>query len=106
MNRDEIKEYFSLLSTLMEENDLFNKPGSIFNMDESGLQLNSRPGAVVAEKGSKTVPVVTSSEKGETITILACCNAEGMFLPPFVVMKGVNKKKEWEDNMLIYFLNG
>lgn len=99
MNRDEIKEYFNLLSTLMEENDLVNKPGSIFNMDESGLQLNSRPGIVVAEKGSKTVPVVTSSEKGETITVLACCNAEGMFLPPFVVMKGVNKKKEWEDNM-------
>lgn len=99
MNRDEVKEYFNLLSTLMEENDLLNKPGSIFNMDESGLQLNSRPGAVVAEKGSKTVPVITSSEKGETITVLACCNAEGMFLPPYVVMKGVNKKKEWEDNM-------
>lgn len=52
MNRAEVQQYFNLLQTLLEEHVLFNKPGSIFNMDESGLQLNSRPGAVVAEKGS------------------------------------------------------
>lgn len=93
MNRAEVQQYFNLLQTLLEEHVLFNKPGSILNMDESGLQLNSRPGAVVAEKGSKAVSVITSSEKGETITVIACCNAEGTFLPPYVVMKGVNKKK-------------
>ena len=81
------------------DNDLLNKPSSIFNMDEIGLQLNNRPGLVVAQKWSKAVSTVTSAEKGETVTEVACCNAEGMFLPPFAIMKGVNKKKEWEDTM-------
>lgn len=68
-------------------------------MDETGLQLNSRPGHVLAEKGSKTISTVTSTEKGETITVVACCNAEGVFLPPACVMKGKNKKQEWQDGM-------
>lgn len=43
MNHDEVKKYFNLLSTTTEENDLLNKPGGIFAIAESGLQLNSRP---------------------------------------------------------------
>lgn len=68
-------------------------------MDETGLQLNNRPGYVLAEKGSKSVFSVTSGERGETITVLACCNAEGIFLPPVCIMKGKNKKPEFEDGM-------
>lgn len=99
MNRSEVNDYFELLRNVFEENCLFNKPCALFNMDETGLQLNNRPGHVIAGKGSKSVPLVTSSEKGETITLVACCNAEGMFLPPVVIMKGKNKKPEFEDGM-------
>ena len=66
----------------MTENGLLNKPSNIFNMDETGLQLNNKPGFVIAQKGSKNVAAITSSEKGETITITSCCNAEGIFIPP------------------------
>lgn len=83
----------------MDEHNLFDKPGHIFNMDETGLQLNNRPGFVLAEKGSKSVASVTSGEKGETITVIACCNAEGAFLPPACIMKGKNKKPEYQDGM-------
>lgn len=68
-------------------------------MDETGLQLNNKPTFVLAEKGSKSVPVITSGEKGETITVIACCNAEGIFLPPACIMKGKHKKAEYEDGM-------
>lgn len=51
----------------MDENDLFNKPGSIWNVDETGLQLNVKPGMVVAAKGSKTVAVATPQERGEPV---------------------------------------
>lgn len=99
MNRKEVQEYFNLLEKCLEENELFDKPGHIFNMDESGLQLNTRPGIVLAAKGSKNVSNITSTERGETITIIACCNAEGNFLPPACVMKGKIKKAEYTDNM-------
>lgn len=56
MNREEVKAYFKLLEKTLSDNDLMNKPGRIYNMDESGLQLNNRPGHVLAEKGSKPLP--------------------------------------------------
>ncbi|CAB3256885.1 unnamed protein product [Arctia plantaginis] len=81
------------------EDDEILPANCIFNMDETGLQLNSRPGHVLAQKGSKVVHTVTSTEKGETITVIACCNAEGTFLPPACIMKGKNKKAEFEDGL-------
>lgn len=68
-------------------------------MDETGLQLNNRPGIVLAEKGSKAVATTTSTEKGETITVIACCNAKGNFLPPACIMKEQRKKPEFEDGL-------
>lgn len=99
MNRKEVEDYFKLLERIYEANDVFDKPGHVFNVDESGLQLNNVPGKVIAAKGSKEVHTVTSGEKGETITVVACCNSEGNFLPPYCIFKGVNKKNEFEDGM-------
>lgn len=92
MNRVEVASYFDLLGSVLEENNLFNKPGSIYNVDETGLQLNNRTGYVVAQKGSKDVHALSSGEKGETISVIASCNAEGTFLPPVAIFKGKNKK--------------
>jgi hypothetical protein len=46
------------------ENNLFDKPGNIFHMDESGVQANNKPASVITGKGSKSVHVLTSGEKG------------------------------------------
>jgi hypothetical protein len=35
------------------ENNLSDKPGNIFNIDGSGIQINNEPGSVIKEKGSK-----------------------------------------------------
>lgn len=99
MRRKEVGDYFKLLEKVLEENQLFDKPGHIFNMDETGLQLNNKPGYVVACKGSKNVANITASEKGETITIVACFSAEGVYIPPMCIMKGKNKKAEFEDGL-------
>ncbi|XP_039278770.1 uncharacterized protein LOC120350253 [Nilaparvata lugens] len=99
LNKIVVKEYFELLKNVIESNGLIDKPGNIFNMDETGLQLNNKPGKVVALKGSKNVTSVTSGEKGETISLLACVNGEGTFLPPFCIMKGKNLKQEFCDGL-------
>lgn len=92
MSRKAVSDYFKLLENTLIENDLLEKPGNIYNMDETGLQLNNKAGHVVAAKGSKTISAITSGEKGETISVVACCNAEGSFLPPYCIFKGKNKK--------------
>lgn len=99
MNRETVKLYFELLEKVLRENGLFEKSSNVFNMDETGLQLNNKPTKVLAAKGSKNVSSLTSGEKGETISVIACCNAEGMFLPPYSIFKGKNKKEEFVDGM-------
>lgn len=95
MNSGEVKNYFNLLEKVLLENNLMGKPRNVFNMDETGCQLNNRPELVVAEKGSRNVAAITSGEKGETITVIACCNAEGSFLPPACVFKGLSSFTEY-----------
>lgn len=99
MSVTEVDNYFELLKNTLVENDLINKPGNIYNMDESGLQLNNEPGQVVAIKGTKDVHVRKSTERGETVTVIACCNAEGTFLPAYCIFKGVNKQQVWLEKM-------
>lgn len=84
-------EFYILLKNTLEKFDLVDKPRSIYNMDESGIQINNKPGKVVAEKGSKCVHVLTSKERGENVSVIACANAEGTFLPPVLILKGVRK---------------
>lgn len=55
MNRQKVSDYFKLLNEILEQNELLNKPGSIYNMDETDLQLNNRPDHIIAEKETKSV---------------------------------------------------
>ena len=98
MNRETVRQYFELLENVLRENDLFDKPTNVFNTDETGLQLNNKSMQVLAAKGSKNFSSLTSGEKGETISVIAC-NAEGMFLSPYSIFKGKNKKDEFVDGM-------
>jgi hypothetical protein len=83
MNRHTVGAIFNMLKKLATENTLADTAGNIFKTDESGIQINNKPGVVITEKGSKNVHVLTSGGKSENITVIACCNAAGQFLPPF-----------------------
>jgi hypothetical protein len=63
------------------ENDLMKKPGHIFSVDETSLQLNHKPGYVIAKRNSKDVHLLTSVEKEETTSFIHCYRAEGYVLP-------------------------
>jgi len=61
----------------------------------------NKPDTVITEKGSRNVHVLTSREKGGNMRAKACCNFAGQFLPPVFVFKGVNKKQEFGDALLL-----
>ena len=88
MDKIDVNACFEMLERILTDNDLIKKPDYIYNMDESGLQLNNRPGHVLAEKSYKAEAMSTSTEKEETITVIGCCNAEGNFMPPACIMRG------------------
>ncbi|KAK9680102.1 hypothetical protein QE152_g39356 [Popillia japonica] len=86
---------FSLVLEVYTEFDFFNHPKTIFNMNETGFQLNNEAGTagtVIETRGAKDVHTRISSDRGENISIIACCSAEGRLLPPVIVLNGKGKK--------------
>ena len=69
INRDNLKHYFGLLKQLLEENDLVDHPERVYNMDETGVPLDTKPPKVVALKGQKKIRYRTSGQKNQ-ITVL------------------------------------
>lgn len=59
-------------------------PRCVFNADESGFPLCVDTGKVLAEKGVKHVYQVSSGTK-QQLTVMACFNAIGNFVPPMIV---------------------
>ncbi|XP_063241227.1 uncharacterized protein LOC134541602 [Bacillus rossius redtenbacheri] len=73
-------------------------PAAIYNCDESGFPLNNKPASkILAQKGSPTVVSQTCVERGENVTVVACTNAVGNYIPPFVIFKGKRYHKEYKD---------
>lgn len=62
-------------------------PDHIINMDEVPLTFDIPMGRSVAEKGQKSVNIVTTGhEKSHFTVVLACCG-DGSNLPPMVIFK-------------------
>ena len=80
---DVVCRYFDLLERTMEENKLMDKPGQVFNMDESGMPLDPKAPRIVAERGSSAI-TVGSGNKSQ-VTIVGCCSAAGFCMPPMVI---------------------
>ena len=53
MDSVKVAKYFSVLKKLLEDNDLNDKPQAICNMDEIGIQLDHKPGKIIAEMGAE-----------------------------------------------------
>lgn len=99
MNRPLINSFFDMYEGALSEADILTKAQSIYNADESGLQLHYKAGKVVAAKGEKSVLQVTNTERGENVTVLACCSASGHYIPPFIVFKGKRLNPAFENDV-------
>jgi len=91
MDKEKVSKYFYALRELLEKRQLLDKPAQIWNMDETGLQLQHAPRSVVARKGTRYLQSRTSGNK-ETITIIACINAAGNKIPPHIIAKGKTER--------------
>ena len=87
-----LQRYFSELKKVMDKYDLHDKPQCIYNVDETGINTEHKPGNVVALKGSR--PAAVTSSRSATVTVIACGNAAGSCIPPFVIFKGKRNQSE------------
>ncbi|KAF2881979.1 hypothetical protein ILUMI_24194 [Ignelater luminosus] len=103
LSREILQKYFKELEIILTKNYLSDKFGNIFNCDEICLQLNTRAGQVLAQKRSTCVLSISPGEKGDTISVLACYNVEGGYLPPDLIFK--EKKIQNMNGAMEYLLD-
>ena len=103
LTKEEANNFYKLLNKVLTDNDMVHKPENIYNMGKFRIQLKNIPQKEnnVEKEGATVVNPVESAVKGETMTIVSCCNAIGIFLSPVFIMRGVNNKPEFKDGLPI-----
>lgn len=85
-----IEKYFDILQDTLDNLDLHDKPDQIYNLDETGFNLDPSRTKVVGERNSPSVRV-TSGPGKESTTVLMGGSASGEKLPPLIIVfKGKN----------------
>ncbi|CAH2108878.1 unnamed protein product [Euphydryas editha] len=59
----------------------------VYNVDETGISNVQRNSRILAPKGQKQVGMITSGERGITITVVCAFSASGNYIPPFFIFK-------------------
>ncbi|KAJ8019287.1 hypothetical protein HOLleu_42202 [Holothuria leucospilota] len=97
-------------SSSPDGNDLLCDPTRLFNADESWFPLAGKCERVLAEKGSKNVYNLSTSDKSQ-ITVLAVCSADGFYVPPMLIFPAIRFKYDsllgrssngWIDREIFY----
>ena len=94
-DKETIAAYYDLLETVMDENDLWDKPGQLYNVDETGMPLDPPKLQVCARKGQKKVRQCGSGNKTQ-ITVVSCGSANG-HVTPFVIFNGKYFNHQWSE---------
>lgn len=76
-----MNDFFNKYEVILDQGNMREAPSKVHNADETGLQLSNRPGYVLGKKGERSVISLTSTEKGENVTIMGCCSAAGNNIP-------------------------
>ena len=81
-----VKEHFDKLKEALEKADLLDKPEHIFNVDETGIEMNKQSGKVVVDRCTKKHHQESVGDR-EHITANICCSSTGYVLPPMLIFQ-------------------
>jgi hypothetical protein len=84
--RSVVRKHFEALKEALVKADLFDKPEHIFNVDETGIEMNKRTGKVVVDRCTKKHHQETVGDR-EHITANVCCSSTGHVLPPMLIFQ-------------------
>ncbi|KAF2880295.1 hypothetical protein ILUMI_25872 [Ignelater luminosus] len=89
-----INDYFDKLNDLLTKLGIKeNKPGQVWNVDETGLSYVLKDGKIVTPIGKRYVYKRAYEERGETHSVVGCACADGTWAPPLIVFK----RKRWSE---------
>lgn len=92
-NQENVGIFFKLLEEVYEKHKY--PAERIYNVDETGLTIvQSKIPYVVGRKGKRQIAALTSTERGSTITVIACMSASGHYVPPLVIFPRTNMNNQ------------
>ena len=94
-NKPQVKKFFKLLSVIQKENQLTAQ--SVYNMDETGINVIQKVPKILAKKGKSQVGLATSGERGQNVTVVCCMNAAGNYVSLAFIFPRVRMKPELQD---------
>ena len=81
-----VRKHFETLRETLQNSSLLDKPERIFNVDETGIEMNRQTGKVVVDRFIKKHHQESVGER-EHITANVCCSATGYALPPMLIFQ-------------------
>lgn len=94
-NKVSVDKFFLLLTKVVDKHKL--TASQIYNCDETGITVNPKSNSkIIALKGKRQVGLLTSADRGETVTALLCMSASGAYMPPMLIFPRKRMQQEFE----------
>ena len=95
LNEDILKKFYDLVEKKTNELGLEGKAKNIFNVDETGCICSRGKKKVICKRGSKRINSLCANNEKTMYTVQVCCNADGFYLPLYVVYKSQTILDSW-----------
>ncbi|XP_060801979.1 uncharacterized protein LOC132902121 isoform X1 [Amyelois transitella] len=89
-----LSEYYELLNKTIKTLGLQDKPGAIWNVDETNFSKDPLKSKIVGVKGHAATRTISTPGKDNT-TVLLGASAAGDKIPPLIIFKGKYVWDEW-----------
>lgn len=90
VNQEIIEKFYENLSVELEN----VPPSNIFNFDETGFHDVPKKQKHLFRRQCRNPEIIRNSTKS-CYTVMFCSNAEGEFVPPYIIYKGKQKWSNW-----------
>ena len=102
MSKENITQYFNMLGEIYDQHpEWHTRPHLVFNLDETCLQCDKTGEKVYTNAYRKNAYKIVSGGTKKSFTLLVCCNAGGIILPPFHLYKAKSLELAWTQNGVV-----
>uniref|UniRef100_A0AAR5P8E0 HTH CENPB-type domain-containing protein n=1 Tax=Dendroctonus ponderosae TaxID=77166 RepID=A0AAR5P8E0_DENPD len=94
-NRVAVAQFFTLLNQVIVDKQITGE--RIYNCDEAGITvIPKQHSRSIANRGQRQVGLLTSAERGNTVTAEVCCSAAENFKPPMLILFGKKNQQKFQ----------
>ena len=98
VNKRIFDEWFQLLKTTLEENNLIDMPEKIYNVEESYFPLHPKRIKVLCKRGISHLFRLIGGSDRDSITVQGCARSDGFMLLPYILYVAKSLRVNWTTN--------